>query len=678
VKPPSAISRISLDSRVALQAALALLVLAVYGRTVSFPFVSFDDAAFLTRNPAVRDGLTWSSVRWAFSTDMDAGWIPLTWLSRLLDVSLFGMDAGWHHGVNVALHAANVLLCFRFLEEATGRRWESAFAAALFAVHPLHVESVAWVTERKDVLAGLFWFLSLTAYVRWTRSPSRGGYAFLLLFFALSLMSKPIAVTLPFVLLLLDFWPLGRLALGGIGPSPPGEGASPPSGGDSPGDAARPWRRLLAEKAPLFALSAAASVATYALQSRIAALTPGTAMPAWALVGNSVLSYGLYLWKTVWPARLAVFYPHPGPDLPPAATFLSFLLLSALSVLAWRERRRRPWLLAGWLWFLGVLVPVIGLVQAGGKGMADRCVYLPSTGLYAAVAWGASEAVRRLRTGPRATAAAAALLLAALSSRAFVQAGYWRGTEPLFRHALEVTERNWMAHLSLGLAAFEGGRNGEARAHYREALRYQTELPEVNNALGRLSQDEGRIGEAVAFYREELRIQPRSGEAWYNLGTALDLLGRREEAERAYGEALRADPANAEAQNNLAVHLEERGMTEEALRRYREAVRLSPSFAEARRNLGLALAREGMTAEGTAELREAVRLAPSRPEGHNDLGVLLARQGRFAEAAVRFREALRLRPGYEEARRNLERVLSEGGGSGSGGAGAPPPSAATP
>jgi Flp pilus assembly protein TadD len=612
---------------------LALLVLAaaVHGRTVAYPFLRFDDASFLVDNPSVAKGLSAEAVRYAFTAGHDAGWIPLTWLSRLLDVSLFGMDARWHHGVNVALHAANVLLCFRFLEEATGRRWESAFAAALFAVHPLHVESVAWVTERKDVLSGLFWFLSLTAYVRWTRSPSRGGYALLLLFFALSLMSKPIAVTLPFVLLLLDFWPLGRLALGGGGPSPPGEGASPSSGGDSPGDAAAPWRRLLAEKAPLFALSAAASVAALLLQGRVGAVDFGDPDPLWLRAGNAVLSYGLYLWKTLWPARLSAFYPHPGPDLPPAATFLSFLLLSALSVLAWRERRRRPWLLAGWLWFLGVLVPVIGLVQAGGKGMADRCVYLPSTGLYAAVAWGASEAVRRLRTGPRATAAAAALLLAALSSRAFVQAGYWRGTEPLFRRALEVTDRNWMARFLLGSEALDAKRYGEAERHLRDAV----------------------------------RISPAFSEAWNCLGVALVRTGRGTEGEEAFRAAARLRPGWAEPRHNLGRLLASEGRAEEAEREYGEAIRLCPTSAEPR--VGLALLAEGRGDAGEAIrlLREAAREVPRSAEVRNNLGVLLARAGRTEEAEASFREALSLRPGHEGARRNLDRLR---GGAGGGGA----------
>jgi Flp pilus assembly protein TadD len=607
----------------AIAAALSLLVLAVYGRTLAFPFVAYDDQDFLVGNPAVQEGLTWASARWALVTDMDAGRIPLTWLSRLVDVSLFGMDARGHHGVNVALHLASVLLCFRFLEEATGRRWESAFAAALFAVHPLHVESVAWVTERKDVLSGLFWFLSLTAYVRWTRSPSRGRYALLLLLFFLSLASKPIAVTLPFVLLLLDFWPLWRLRLPSAGSAPPAaDGEEPWRGGGAAEGNGLPWRRLLLEKAPLFALSAAASVVTAAGEIEGGATPSIEAIPLGARLGNAVLSYRLQIRHALWPSDLAAFYPHPGSSPSAAAVAASLLLLAFATILAWREKGRRPWLLVGWLWFAGVLVPVSGLVQTGGYATGDRFMYLPSTGLYVAAAWGGAEGLRRLRLRPAAAGGPAAAVLLLLAALSFVQAGYWRGTEPLFRRALEVTRGNWMAHLNLGIAARDEGRMTDAEGHFREVVRILPSLPEGHGNLAVVLSMTGRTAEAEEQFREALLFRPGSAEPLAAYGVHLARNGRDGEAEARYREALAADPACWEALQGLAVVTARRGDLEGAVSRVREAVRLRPRSAEAR----------------------------------NNLGVLLARSGRREEAEASFREALSLRPGYEGARRNLDRL----------------------
>jgi tetratricopeptide (TPR) repeat protein len=659
VTAPGSLSR---RDGLAVGAALAILVLAVYGRTAAFPFVSYDDDVFLYRNPAVSGGLSWASVRYALTAGNDAGWIPLTWLSRLLDVSLFGMDARGHHGVNVALHLASVLLCFRFLTEATGRRWESAFAAALFAVHPLHVESVAWVTERKDVLSGLFWFLSLTAYVRWTRSPSRGGYALLLLFFALSLMSKPIAVTLPFVLLLLDFWPLGRLRLPSAGSAlPAADGEEPWRGGGAAEGNGLPWRRLLAEKAPLFALSAGISAAALFLQERAGAVSLDDFVPLWGRLGNAVLSYGLYLWKTVWPARLAVHYPHPETALPAGETVVSLLVLVVVTALAWRERGRRPWLLAGWLWFLGVLVPVIGLVQAGAQAMADRCVYLPSTGLYAAVAWGASEAVRRFRIGPRATAAAAALLLAALASRAYVQAGYWGDSETLFRRALALTERNWVVRTNLASLLAREGRNEEAAAEYREVLRLRPGWAKAEYALYSALTRLGRDGEAREHFEAAVRRTVLDPESIRGIALSLAGQGRAEEAEAFLRRALSVRPDFPDAHYDLAVTLGRLGRKEEALPHFREALRIPPADAESVNRIGVALVRLGRAAEAESRFREAIALDPSLPEARFNLAATLERLGKREEAASAYRELLRRAPGDGDARKALDRLEGKGG-----------------
>jgi Flp pilus assembly protein TadD len=602
----------------AVAAVLAAMVVAVYGRAGSFPFITLDDKFLILRNTALQGGLSLSGLRWAFTTDMDAGWIPLTWLSRMLDVSLFGMDAGKHHLANVLFHLLNALLLFHVLRKMTGKTWESGFVAALFAVHPLHVESVAWVTERKDVLGAFFWMLSIGAYARYAERPGVVRYGLVVLIFSLGLMSKAILVTLPFVLLLLDYWPLGRLRPSG---EPRGDGdVSPSFDPASPG-------RLLVEKVPLFVLSAAVSVVTFLAQKNIGAVVPLGATPLWVRAGNALQSYAAYLRKAAWPSDLAVFYPHPLTNLSLWKTAAAGLFLCLVTALVVRQARRRGWLAVGWFWYLGTLVPVIGLVQVGGPGMADRCAYIPLIGVYVMVAWGMGESAARFGIPKPATAAVAVVWLLALLACAWVQVGYWRSDTLLFRRALVVTKDNWMAHNSLGEAAHEAGRDEEAVAHYREALRIWPGSPEVHNDLGVALFKLGRHGEAISHFREALRIRP----------------------------------GHPEAHNNLGVHLSDIGRDEEAVAHYREALRIRPDYAEAHHNLGMALARSGMSGEATGHLRRAVRLRPDYAEAHNNLGVLLARQGAYSEAVSEFREALRLKPDYAGARHNLDRALEDSG-----------------
>jgi Flp pilus assembly protein TadD len=630
----------------AIGALLVAIGLAVYWRVGGYPFVLYDDEGFILKNPAIQGGLSIDGIRWAFATDMDAGRIPLTWISRMIDVSLFGMNAGGHHLVNVLFHLLNALLLFRVVKNATGKSWNAALVAALFTVHPLHVESVAWVTERKDVLSGFFWLLSLDAYVRYAARPGVLRYGAVLLFFACGLMSKPIVVTLPFVLLLLDFWPLERLRPAGeIG----GEG--------HPGPPVAPGRLVL-EKAPLFVLSAIASVSTLMAERQIGALPSLAAIPLDARIGNAVLSYGSYLWKTAWPAGLSVFYPHPGTGLPLLKTAGAGLLLCAATALAVFQLRRRGWIAMGWFWFLGTLIPVIGLVQAGSKGMGDRCTYIPLMGIYIVAIWGAEELADRLKIGVRARAAAAGGCLLALATASWFQVGHWRDTTALFSHALAVTNENWLAHSSLGIVAMEAGRDAEATAHFREAIRIWPEIPEVRASLGRIFERSGRDEDALALYRDELRLNPGSAAAHYGLGVHEYRSGAIEEAAAHFRETLRLQPDNAEAHNNLGVCLWDSGASGEAAAHFREALRIRPGYAEARYNLGRLLSQEGSHAEAEHELREAIRIRPDHAGSHNSLGVLLARKGSFEDAASQFREALRLRPDDAGIRRNLDMALA--------------------
>jgi Flp pilus assembly protein TadD len=624
------------------------MVLVVYLRVVSFPFILLDDEPFLLKNPAVQAGLAMDGVRWAFSTVMDAGWIPLTWLSRLLDVSLFGMDAGKHHLVNVLLHLLNTLLLFRFLRGATGKMWESGFVAALFAVHPLHVESVAWVTERKDVLAAFFWMLSLGAYVRYAERPGIARYGAVLLFFLLGLMSKPIVVTFPFVLLLLDYWPLNRLR----------------APADTPGDATpryspAPLGSLVIEKIPLLFLSGAISALTYFAQMQIGAVTPLDATPLWARVGNAITSYGTYLLMAAWPSGLAIFYPHPGTGLILWESVLAGLFLIVITAWVVRGMLRRGWMAVGWFWYLGTLVPVIGLVQVGGIARADRCTYIPMIGIYVLAAWGLGDLSRRFRIPGQVQAGVAASWLLALAVCAWIQIGYWQGTEPLFRRALQVTENNWLAHSIVGQLEEREGRDADAVEHYREALRIWPDLPEVHNALGGALDRVGKVDEAIANFREELRIQPRFAPAHYNLGVIYYRIGRIDDAVACFRETLRIRPDHPEAHNNFGVCMLEAGRVEEAMVHFRGALRVRPDYSEAHRNLGMALSRVGFLGEALDHLREAVRLRPDYVEARNNLGVLYARLGRFPEAVTEFHEVLRLEPDHVDARGNLARAAAD-------------------
>ena len=584
----------------ALALALGLLSALPFLLAGAGAFIGGDDTRYITENPAVQGGLSAAGVRWAFTTLHASNWHPLTWLSHLLDVSLFGLDARGHHATSVLLHALNAALLFLALERLTGRRWPSAFVAALFGVHPLHVESVAWVAERKDVLAGLFFMLLLLAYERYSRRGGTVRYLAVLALFALGLAAKPMLVTVPLVLLLLDFWPLGRMRFKHAGAA-----------------GAPPLTRLLAEKAPLLALAAASSAITILAQRSGGALVGLANIRPGLRVANGVVSAATYLVRAAWPADLAVFYPYPEGGIPAAQILLSTLLLAALSLAAAASLRRRPYLAAGGCWFAGMLVPVLGLVQVGLQARADRYTYLPLIGIFIAAAWFATDAGRFVRRAAPVAAAAAVIAATVLST---VQARYWRDGETLFRRAIAVTSGNWHAHNNLGEALARQGRREEALQHYREALR-------------------ARPGTAIAVL---------------NIGGTLLDLGRTAEAVDALREAVRLTPGDFQARSTLGQALFARGLLREAESSFREAVRLRPDFAEARVDLGAVLANSGRLAEAEGNFRDAVRLKPGLFVAHVDLARLLALLGRPAEAAQSYAEALRISPAAAEVRRELE------------------------
>ena len=600
-------------------------------------FVSYDDEVYLTTNPHVAKGLDWSEIRWVFTHAHAANYHPLTWLSHMLDVELFGFDAGAHHLVSVGLHALNTLLVFALARALLGATWAAALAAALFGLHPLRVESVAWASERKDVLCASFFLGALLAYLRYGARPSLGRYALVLFLAALALLAKPMAVTLPCVMLLLDAWPLARL------------------------ERARPWhaavpggaRRLLLEKLPLVALAAGGAVSTWFAQELGGAVPGAEALGFELRVWNACAAYGAYLRETFWPAGLAAFYPlasvleaRPRTAMLPSAS-LSLAVLVATSVWVWRVRARRPWLLAGWCWFLGTLVPVIGLKQVGAQAHADRYTYLPLVGVAWMVAGLALELVRRRASSrvPVTALACAALLALALAARA--QVGVWRDTSTLFEHALAVTEKNYVAHTALGAYHLEK-EPARARAHLEEALAVyplnataltsfarlelqagNLEAAEEHLALARRIHDSkwvryhfGRLRlvqrdpeGAAREFAGALEIDPSLVDARFNLGQVLFSLGRKDEARAHFERALELDPEHAGAQNGLGVVLLDDDPAA-AERRFERALELDPDYADAANNLGVALERQGRREEARAcyqrarALRAAAGKAP--------------------------------------------------------------------
>ncbi len=526
--------------------ALAVMTALAYSQVLGHSFVRFDDDRYVTQNPVVLRGLAAESVGWAFSSFHVANWHPLTWLSHMLDVELFGLDPSGHHGVNLLFHALNTSLLFLALRRMTGRYWESAFVAALFAVHPLHVESVAWIAERKDVLSTFFWMLTLLSYAGYAARPGTARYLLALLFFALGLLAKPMLVTLPFVLLLLDFWPLGRT--GTPRPGDEADGRRAPMGGTG---------RIVLEKVPFILLSAASCVVTYAAQNRGGSLA-SVMFPWGARVSNAVVAYALYIGKTLFPFSLAVFYPHPVAIRPAWEIAGALLLLAAATVTVLRYRTTMPFLSVGWFWYLGTLFPVAGFVQVGDQAMADRYTYVPLIGLFILLSWGAGELARRLRIPGRVLGAAGGALLLCLAAATWVQTGYWKDSFTLFRHAVDVTGDNFKmkhnlgtVHWLRGYELLERGNTAEAVTHLREAYACKPNDPNILYFLGLALTREGKPEDALAFLQLAVRKKPEWAQPRFVLGVAYELLGNRGLAEEQYRETLRINPSNRGARARL-------------------------------------------------------------------------------------------------------------------------------
>jgi len=602
-----------------------------YGQVAGHGFVDLDDDQYVFENPHVRGGLTWEGVGWAFTTMWMANWHPLTWLSHMVDCELFGLDAGYHHLMGVLLHLVNGVLLFFVLRRMTGAVWRSGMVVALFLLHPLHVESVAWVAERKDVLSTLFFLLTLWAYAGYAARPGWARYGLVVAFLGLGLLAKPMLVTVPFVLLLLDDWPLERFGKAGL-------------------------KRLVGEKVPLFLMAAASSVVTFVAQHRGGAMGMTYGVPFGTRVENALVSYVSYLWKMVWPVGLGVFYPYRIQV--PALEWLGALaVLVGISMGVIWASRRRPYLGVGWLWYLGTLVPVIGLVQVGEQAMADRYTYVPLIGVFVMGVWGVGELVASRRRVLWGAVGLVGVVLLGCMVRTWIQVGYWKNGITLFEHALEVAQDSALAHNNLGVALAEEGKLEESIPHYQQALQINPRYERAHYNLGLAMARQGKLDDAMTHYQEALRINPRFSVAHNNLGVMLAQQGRQEEAIAHYREALRFTPDHVTAHFNLGLALAVKGEPDEAIFHYREALRLDPKYADAHDNLGIVLASQGKFEEAITHYRQALRLNPESANAYYNLGVVLARQNKFAEAIDLYKESIRIDPAYINAYYNLGTLL---------------------
>lgn len=664
---------------------LAVATLAIYLPVRNHEFIHYDDDTYVTDNPHVLSGLTIENIKWAFTTPHGSNFHPLTWLSHQLDCSLFGKTPGPHHLINVIFHIANTLLLFVVLNRMTRRIWPSAFVAALFALHPLHVESVAWVAERKDVLSTLFWLLTMLAYARYAERPNLTRYLLTLAVFALGLMTKPMLVTLPFVLLLLDYWPLNRLVLR----KPPD---SPKMSKTGIINYQLSIINAFAEKLPFLVLTAISSIITFIVQQK------GGSVPSFASLGwksrltNAVVSYLAYIAKMIYPARLAVLYPHPAGGIPVARAVIFGVLLLLTTAFFLYHARRHKYLALGWLWYLGTLVPVIGIVQVGVQAMADRYTYVPLIGLFLIVAFGATDLLKNLPAKKYILAASAFLVLTTLTVATSFQLKYFKDGFILFDHTLAVTENNYVMHNNYANVLNDLDRPAEAVEHFKEALRFLPDSFEVHNNYGNALKKLDRIDDAIHHYQKALKLNPRAYLTHYNLALALVAKGQYDQAIEHYKIYFGPDFEN-DAHYDIATRLASEGKLAEAIEQYEKALKFTPDRVEALSNLGYAFAQKGEHSRALEYYQKALAADPNdiithgrmaltlasigryddaiekcrivlkaRPddtEMHTNLGILLQHQGKLDEAITCYRRALEIDPNFQKARDHLTAALNQ-------------------
>jgi protein O-mannosyl-transferase len=582
---------------------LTLTGLVVFFQVRVFPFVNLDDPVYVSQNPNIQAGITVNTIKWAFTTGYANFWHPITWLSLMLDRQMFDSNPAGFHLTNLFIHIANTLLLFLVLKQMTNAVWQSAFVAALFAIHPLHVESVAWIAERKDVLSTFFWLLTMWAYVRYVRRPKAANYLLIAVFLVLGLMAKPMLVTLPFVFLLLDYWPLERIGR-------------------------FQWKiiyRLVLEKIPFIIISAASSVITFFVQQSGGAVSQFSELGLRFRIYNAFISYIKYIEKTVWPNRLSIFYPHPGRDVSILYAAVSAVVLLTVTILVIRFAKKHRYLATGWFWYLGTLVPVIGIIQVGGFARADRYTYITLTGLFIIIAWGVPELLAKWRYKKITLISSAVLTILVMSICTFFQLGYWQSNLTLFQHALDVTKKNYMAHFCLAAPLRDANRLDEAIYHCSRAIQLKPDFLQAHIEMSYLFRLAGRMDEAAAECLKCLEIKPDEPNALNGIGVVFGMKGKPDLAVKYFSLALQ----------------------------------FNPNFAEAHNNLGYALTLQGKNDEAEAHFRDALRLDPYSAITHYHLGCILVQKGQLDEAISHFKQALLINPGFTDAKNSLNAVLAE-------------------
>jgi protein O-mannosyl-transferase len=650
--------------------ALVLAVLAVFYQVRSFGFINLDDHDYVSKNSNIQAGITLNAAKWAFTTIHTGYWHALTWFSYMLDWQLFGLNAGGYHITNLIFHIANTLLLFIVLKRMTKVLWQSAFVAALFALHPLHVESVAWIAERKDVLSTFFWLLTMGAYVRYAKNPKLKWYLISLVLFALGLMAKPMLVTLPFVLLLLDYWPLNRVSRFN-------------------------WKiiyRLILEKIPFIILAAVLSVVTFIAQQSSRAVASLNTIPVRFRICNASISYLEYIGKMFWPARLAFFYPYPVENVSILFTVTSAVLLIAATIFVLRFSKRHRYLFTGWFWYIGTLVPVIGIIQVGSQAMADRYTYISLTGLFIIIAWSLPELLGKLPYRKIVLVTSSFIVLSVFTVLSYFQLSYWKDNITLCRHALEVTKDNYMAHFVMTDMLFEQNRTEEALWHIYETVRINPDYVPAINSLGVALGRGGKIDEAIGYYKKAIEINPRFVETHLNLASALEAKGRFAEAVEQYRAALTikdspgihgslgkallnmgmfrqaaaeyrialsAMPDDPDILNGLGCALTNSGEFDEAVSSYNKALHKAPDSISIHLNLGFALTAGGKLDQAVKEYGKILLVEPNNAVAQNGLGIAFAKQGNLDNAVEHFSQAVKINPNYANAKNNLSAALAE-------------------
>jgi protein O-mannosyl-transferase len=601
---------------------LAIATLAVYWQIQDHEFINFDDNEYITENTHVKAGFTREGFIWAFTKSQASNWHPITWLSHMVDCQLYGLNPKGHHLTNLFFHTANSLLLFIVLSRMTGTLWQSGFVAVLFALHPLHVETVAWAAERKDVLSMFFMMLTLWAYIFYIENPGVKKYLLVVLFFALGLMSKPMLVTLPFILLLLDYWPLGRLKSGQA------QGNLRKTKKRIPSDNRSNVSQLILEKLPLFILAMGSSIVTFLVQQSGGATKSLAMYSIQVRITNALISYLEYLEKMVWPTGLAVLYPHPGDALSAWKGMVCGVVLVFITTVVVRMIQRAPYLAVGWFWYLGTLVPVIGIVQVGSQAIADRYTYIPLIGIFIIIAWGLPQLIENFRYKDKVLIISGGILIPLLMVSTWSQTRHWKNSTTLYKHAIEVNGNNYPS------------------------------FSVVYYNLGNTLVKKNELEEAISHYKMAIKINPEHVLAYNNLGNALSQKGDIEGAISQFKTAIKIDPQNALAHDNLGVILDELGEYEKAIAHYKTAIQVKPDFAGAHYNLGNTLTKTNEPEEAIRHYKLAIKIDPEHVLAHTNLGNALAQKGLLEDAITQYQTAIKIKPDFSPALTNLEMALS--------------------